>query len=127
VESGDVDRADAPQATVGSGRVDLMLPARAENVAVVRHALAGLATAMQMDAEAVADLKTVVTEACMNVVVHAYEDGVGPLEIHAWRDGDWLVIAVRDYGTGIRPRADPERESLRLGLPLIAAAAPAGR
>jgi serine/threonine-protein kinase RsbW len=31
------------------------------------------------------------------------------------------VVAVRDYGNGVRPLVDPRRESLRLGLPLIAA------
>ena len=54
-------------------RVEFSLPARAENVPLVRHALAGLAEALEMDPAEVADLKTVVTEACMNVVVHAYE------------------------------------------------------
>ena len=99
----------------------LVLPAQAENVSVVRHALAGLAEAMEMDPAQVADLKTVVTEACMNVVVHAYEDGDGPLEVDAYRDGDALVVCVRDRGAGIRPRPDANRDSLRMGLPLIAA------
>ncbi len=75
-----------------------------------------------MERAEIADLKTVVTEACMNVVVHAYEgEEIGPLEVDAWpEDGD-LVVTVRDYGSGIRPLADVERRSLRLGLPLIAA------
>jgi serine/threonine-protein kinase RsbW len=101
--------------------VQLTVPARAENVAVVRHAFAGLAAAMEMDPETIADLKTIVTEACMNVVVHAYEGKDGPLEVRAWPDDDELVVAVRDYGNGVRPLVDPRRESLRLGLPLIAA------
>jgi anti-sigma regulatory factor (Ser/Thr protein kinase) len=103
------------------GRVEFALPAKAENVPLVRHALAGLAEALDMDTGEIADLKTVVTEACMNVVVHAYDDGVGPLEIDAWTEDEHLVVAVRDYGHGIRPLADVERRSLRLGLPLIAA------
>jgi serine/threonine-protein kinase RsbW len=88
---------------------------------VVRHALAGLAEALEMDAAQVADLKTVVTEACMNVVVHAYDDESGPLEVDAYRDDGALVIVVRDRGAGIRPRPNASRESLRMGLPLIAA------
>jgi anti-sigma regulatory factor (Ser/Thr protein kinase) len=106
----------------GEARVAFSLPARAENVALIRHALAGLAEALEMEASEVADLKTVVTEACMNAVVHAYEGPEpGPLEVEAWPDTDMLTITVRDYGSGIRPLADVEQRSLRLGLPLIAA------
>lgn len=100
----------------------MALPANAENVAVVRHALAGLAESIGMDEPGIADLKTVVTEACMNVVVHAYPDGQpGPLEVEAVPEHEGLTVAVRDHGMGIRPRTDGERSSLRLGLTLIAA------
>jgi serine/threonine-protein kinase RsbW len=101
--------------------LELELPARAENVAIVRHALAGLAEAMDMEADRVADLKTVVTEACMNVVIHAYEGEPGPLEVNAHRDEELLVVVVRDQGAGIRPRPESRRQSLKMGLPLIAA------
>ena len=87
---------------------------------MVRHALAGLAESLGMEDERIGDLKTVVTEACMNVVVHAYEDD-GPLEVEARPDEEGLTVVVRDYGGGIRPRAELERPSLKLGLPLIAA------
>jgi anti-sigma regulatory factor (Ser/Thr protein kinase) len=99
----------------------MRLPARAENVAVVRHALAGLAEQIGMDEAGVADLKTVVTEACMNVVVHAYPDGLGPLLVDADPDSEGLTVTVSDRGSGISPQADSERSSLRLGLSLIAA------
>src|ERR1700733_14038198 len=105
-----------------SSGLQMSLPARAENVAVVRHALAGLAEQIGMDEAATADLKTVVTEACMNVVVHAYPEGEdGLLEVEAVPDGGGLTVAVRDHGPGIRPRAGVDRPSLRIGLALIAA------
>lgn len=100
----------------------MSLPAKAENVAVVRHAIAGLAERIGMDEASTADLKTVVTEACMNVVVHAYgEDETGLLEVAAVPDGDGLTVAVRDFGRGISPRPGVDRPSLRIGLALIAA------
>ena len=99
----------------------MVLPARSENVAVIRHALAGLAEEIGMDEPGLADLKTVVTEACMNVVVHAYDGRPGPLSVEAKPDEDGLTVVVRDEGIGIRPQADPARDSLRLGLSLIAA------
>jgi serine/threonine-protein kinase RsbW len=100
----------------------ITLPAKPANVAVVRHAVAGLAEQLGMGEPAVGDLKTVVTEACMNVVVHAYEDGtVGPLDVEAVPEDDGLTVCVRDSGAGIRPRPDIENPSLRIGLTLIAA------
>ncbi len=102
--------------------LQMSLPARAENVAVVRHALAGLAERIGMDEAGIADLKTVVTEACMNVVVHAYPaDEPGLLEVEAMPELEGLTVAVRDFGMGIRPRPDIDRPSLRIGLTLIAA------
>jgi serine/threonine-protein kinase RsbW len=102
--------------------LQMSLPARAENVAVVRHALAGLAERIGMDEPGIADLKTVVTEACMNVVVHAYPDGQpGLLEVEAALELGGLTVVVRDFGAGIQPRPDIDRPSLRIGLTLIAA------
>jgi serine/threonine-protein kinase RsbW len=99
----------------------MVLPARSENVSLVRHAIAGLAEEIGMDEPSLADLKTVVTEACMNVVVHAYDGEPGPLSVEAEPDREGLTVVVRDGGVGIRPQADVERSSLRLGLSLIAA------
>jgi anti-sigma regulatory factor (Ser/Thr protein kinase) len=109
-------------ANVDPSGLQISLPAKAENVAVVRHAMAGLAEEIGMDEASVADLKTVVTEACMNVVVHAYPEGEdGLLEVAAVPDGDGLTVAVRDFGRGISPRPGVDRPSLRIGLALIAA------
>jgi anti-sigma regulatory factor (Ser/Thr protein kinase) len=112
---------DLPSTSGKSTGLAITLPARAENVAVVRHALAGLAEEIGMDDAGIADLKTVVTEACMNVVVHAYGGDPGPLSVEAQPDSDGLSVVVRDSGSGISPRADVDRSSLRLGLSLIAA------
>ncbi len=98
--------------------VQLTLPARAENVAVVRHALGGLGEALDLDPQTLSDVKLAVTEACTNVVVHAYPDGDGMMEVTADIDGTVLRIAVRDDGRGIVPR--PDSPGLGLGLPLIA-------
>jgi serine/threonine-protein kinase RsbW len=100
----------------------ISLPARAENVAVVRHALAGFGERLGMDETTVGDLKTVVTEAAMNVVVHAYpQDEMGPLAVEAYGEHGGMTVIVRDFGMGIRPQPDVERSSLRIGLTLIAA------
>ncbi|WP_259311869.1 ATP-binding protein [Capillimicrobium parvum] len=98
--------------------VQLTLPARAENVAVVRHALGGLGEALELDPQILSDVKLAVTEACTNVVVHAYGEADGPMEVAASVDGPVLRVTVRDEGIGILPR--PDSPGLGLGLPLIA-------
>jgi serine/threonine-protein kinase RsbW len=99
----------------------LTLPATAENVMVVRQAVAGLGEALGLSGSRIADLKTVVTEACNNVVLHAYDDGPGPLEVTAEPRSGELEVQVADEGRGFRPRAKEGDSSMGLGLPLIAA------
>ena len=101
----------------------LTVPARPENVTVIRHAVAALAEKIGMSESRIGDLKTVVTEACMNVVVHAYGDEEGALQVEVTPAPGELSVVVRDFGAGIRPlpEPDPERSSLRIGLALIAA------
>jgi serine/threonine-protein kinase RsbW len=98
--------------------IELALPARAANIAVVRHAFGALGEAFAVDEEILSNIRLAVTEACTNVVVHAYpEDNEGLLEVAATLREDKLEVVVRDEGSGIGPRADSP--GLGLGLPLI--------
>jgi anti-sigma regulatory factor (Ser/Thr protein kinase) len=100
----------------------LTMPARPEGVAVVRQALAGMADALDFEPSVLADMKMAVTEACTNVVVHAYDEKAGVLEVEMLADENGVTIVVRDHGAGIQPRpARSEPPALGLGLPLIAA------
>jgi anti-sigma regulatory factor (Ser/Thr protein kinase) len=118
---------DGPHRAVGSAAeevndtpdLELKLPARAENVAVVRHAFGGFAEALSVDEQTLADIKLAITEACTNVVIHAYDDDEdGSLEVDASIDDRRLTVVIRDEGRGIVPR--PDSPGLGLGLPLIA-------
>src|SRR5215831_12507355 len=102
--------------------MELALPARAENIAIVRHALGGFAEAFAVPESKLADIRLAVTEACANVVVHAYPNGEeGAMEVLASMEDGEMVVRVRDWGSGIRPR--PDSPGLGLGLSLIAALA----
>jgi serine/threonine-protein kinase RsbW len=106
---------------VTSRELRLTLPATADNVIVVRQAVAGVGEALGLSGSRIADLKTVVSEACNNVVLHAYEGEPGPLEVVAEPRSGELEVQVSDQGKGFRPRANEGESSLGLGLPLIAA------
>lgn len=108
------------------GHVRLGLPAKPENVAVVRQALAGVAEALAVEPALAADMKIAVTEACANAVVHAYEDGEGSLEVSMAVEGTRLTVGVRDRGTGFKPLPTRgEGPSFGYGLALIATLADA--
>lgn len=98
----------------------LELEARPENVAVARQALAALAEAMQLEERRVSDIKLAVSEACSNVVLHAYPNGRGggDMLVLASATDEALTVAVYDQGRGIAPR--PDSPGLGLGLLLIA-------
>jgi anti-sigma regulatory factor (Ser/Thr protein kinase) len=103
------------------GRLLMQLPALAENVSLVRDTVKREAEAMGMGPREVDDLRTVVSEACNNAVLHAYPAAAKqrPLEVELRRQGDALEVVVRDRGRGMHPRGEEGPDSLRLGLSLI--------
>jgi serine/threonine-protein kinase RsbW len=96
----------------------LNLRNRPENVLVVRQALSGVAENLGLDPVETNDLNTAATEACNNVVQHAYEGEEGPLEVEVYAQGGAIEVVVRDHGVGIRPRTDEEPHT-GIGLPVI--------
>src|SRR4051812_3641459 len=104
-----------------AGEVRLTLPAVPENVAVVRQAMTGMSEAIGLGPGILADMKTAVSEACNNVVVHAYE-GEGRVEVLLDADANEVEVTVRDRGRGItEEEADLDRDHDGVGLSLISA------
>ena len=96
-------------------------PAEPDAVGVARQALTGACEALGLTPRATGDVRLAVSEACTNVVAHAYRDQAAPGELEVavlLRPGE-LTVIVRDRGCGISPRL--EGGGLGLGLPLIAA------
>ncbi|MCW3032452.1 MAG: serine/threonine-protein kinase RsbW [Solirubrobacteraceae bacterium] len=106
----------------GTPNVRLSLSNRAENVLLVRQALTGLAEAVGLDPIALNDVSTAVTEACNNVVLHAYSGGEGPFEVELTTSSSGLDAMVRDHGSGILPGVTATEEVTGgIGLPVIQA------
>lgn len=101
--------------------VRLVVPALPTNVALVRQALAGMTDDLGIDAARAADMKIALTEACTNVVVHAYDGDPGPLEVTMTVEHGRLVLGVRDRGGGLRPlpARDEDGNALGFGMALI--------
>jgi serine/threonine-protein kinase RsbW len=105
----------------GRPAVRLRMPALPDAVGVARQALTGACEALGLGARATGDVRLAVSEACTNVVAHAYRDRdePGELEVSVVVLPGELTVIVRDRGSGIAPRV--EGGGLGLGLPLIAA------
>ncbi len=111
--------------------VQLELDSQPESVALVRAMLAGVGELLDFEGELLDELNTTVSEACNNVVKHAYVDGVGPMIVHLSADGDCVEVTVRDRGVGLvdhTPDTEEEfasysEEHVGVGLPLISALA----
>lgn len=102
--------------------VSLNVSNKAENVLLVRQALSGLAETIGLDAVELNDISTAVSEACNNVVVHAYNGEGGPLEVEVFAAGEPLEVIVRDHGVGITlHERDPDELVGGIGLPVIRA------
>ncbi|HWH15269.1 MAG TPA: ATP-binding protein [Miltoncostaeaceae bacterium] len=103
--------------------VVIRLPAEPDSLAIVRQAVTGVAEVLGLPEERLDDLKVAVTEACTNVVLHAYAGDTGAMEVRVRQDDRSLVVTVRDEGAGIVPRAEKTSPGLGLGLQMIAALA----
>jgi serine/threonine-protein kinase RsbW len=101
--------------------ITLTLPARPENIGLVRHMIGALGAAIRLPERTVDDMRLAVTEACTNVVRHAYSDHGGRIEVVIRPEGEAINVIVSDDGRGLGP--SPDVAGPGLGLPLIAALA----
>jgi serine/threonine-protein kinase RsbW len=111
----------APQTkTTTEPDLRLVLPSRAENVALVRRALSGVVDVLELGEDRSLDINAAVSEACNNVVVHAYEGTEGPMNVYLCIQPTELEVIVSDDGVGIRPNVpEPDLDIQGLGLSLI--------
>jgi serine/threonine-protein kinase RsbW len=107
----------------GPRNIRLSLSNRPENVMLVRQMLAGVAEAVELEAGDLNDISTAVTEACNNVVLHAYGGQEGPLEVELYACPTAIEVVVRDHGRGIRSPAEHAQETVGIGLSVIKALA----
>lgn len=92
------------ETAISTNIVSLVIPAKAEYIALGRLALTGLLRPQAVEPEVIADVKLALTEACSNSIRHAYADGrEGVVEIrYELADGS-LAVEVSDEGGGFDP------------------------
>ena len=82
--------------------IKLEFPAKSANEGFARSAVAAFATQLDPTLDEIGDIKTAVSEAVTNAIVHAYPETVGTVWLRARiLDGDTLELTVKDKGRGI--------------------------
>ena len=82
--------------------IKLEFPSRSSNEGFARAAAAAFAAQLDPGMEELGDLRTAVSEAVTNAIVHAYPDSIGRISMRMRILEDCTVeISVRDWGRGI--------------------------
>lgn len=74
---------------------------KSNNEAFARIAVAAFASQLDPTIEELADIKTAVSEAVTNSIIHGYEDNIGIVKIEAKLIKNKIVIEISDTGKGI--------------------------
>ena len=82
-------------------RIKMELEAIPQNEGFARVAAAAFIAPLNPTLEEIDDVKTAVSEAVTNAVIHAYDQKGGKIELVCELEGDLLHIRVRDWGKGI--------------------------
>jgi len=77
-----------------------------ENESLARMAVSAFVAPLNPSLEELADIKTSISEAVTNCIIHGYENTCGDVAIEAVITGDSLRITISDTGSGI---ADVEK------------------
>lgn len=74
---------------------------KSENEALARITVAAFASQLDPTIEELADIKTAVSEAVTNCIIHGYEEGEGTVHIECRLNKNTIEIDVIDHGKGI--------------------------
>lgn len=75
--------------------------AKSANESLARMVVAAFMTDMNPTLEQIADVKTAVSEAVTNAIIHGYDDESRQVELTCDQNGKQLVVTVEDHGSGI--------------------------
>ncbi|MEE0595188.1 MAG: anti-sigma F factor [Agathobacter sp.] len=81
--------------------MQVLFDAKAENEGLARMVVTAFMAEMNPTLEQIADVKTAVSEAVTNAIIHGYNNEEESVSLCCDRDGQQLVITVEDHGAGI--------------------------
>ena len=84
-----------------TNEMKLEFDSRSANEAFARVTVASFMTQLNPTLEEVSDVKTAVSEAVTNAIIHGYENHVNKVRIYAGIEGRTLHLEISDRGVGI--------------------------
>ena len=84
-----------------TNEMKLEFDSRSANEAFARVTVASFMTQLNPTLEEVSDVKTAVSEAVTNAIIHGYENHVNKVQIYAGIEGRTLHLEISDRGVGI--------------------------
>ena len=81
--------------------VKIQFLSKSENESFARMSVAALMANMDPTVEELADVKTAVSEAVTNAIIHGYANSSGIVYMECSIDGDSITITIKDNGKGI--------------------------
>ena len=84
-----------------TNEVTIRMDSRSQNEAFSRVAAAAFVAALDPTISELTDIKTAVSEAVTNAIIHGYENKPGQVTLHMRQDGRRITITVSDQGIGI--------------------------
>ena len=86
---------------VQENHMQVHFDAKSVNEGLARMVVTAFMTNMNPTLEQIADVKTAVSEAVTNAIIHGYEDETKQVELTCDQNGQQLVVTVEDHGVGI--------------------------
>ena len=111
-------------------KTHISFPALSQNTAFARICVSAFIAPLDPSVGDVSDIKTAVSEAVTNCVVHAYEKYSGIIEMEMTLEERTLMVSIKDFGCGIenieksmRPlfTTKPDEERTGMGFTIMEA------
>ena len=84
-----------------NNEMEIRFDSRSENEGFARVSVASFLTQLNPTVEEVADVKTAVSEAVTNAIIHGYEQRVEKVKIHCSIENQLFTVEISDRGKGI--------------------------
>ena len=84
-----------------NNEMEIRFDSRSENEGFARVSVASFLTQLNPTVEEVADVKTAVSEAVTNAIIHGYEQRVETVRIHCSIENQLSTVEISDRGKGI--------------------------